>query len=383
MVTCSKTDDGASGLIVLIAQSRSIRQIYWSTDEDQASTLITDLPLSVRVSGVERKGRLQLTLKRLTNELGLLTKHFLPDSGISPFSPDCRTVVFSANAKSRTVSPDMAGIKPALLFIHCGGSGVVAVVYVEKLGFTGTDVDWHLGALFPTPGHHPSLQVAVGETLHIGFCYNLGFIFQGSRFRRGLKLKEDSHSLWFLFRFGDFREEEEKTQPFPGVPSQILQASTPRRREEGESAIDGAMERGVSCVEQWEEEYEFAAVETEEYLCAFDADLYVSALQNNTIKRTLTSSACDSRQQNLIRAFSPTPINSNPIPRQHRKDEENNYDIPGIKSLVMSLSPAWKYDLLQYKLWDLLSVCLHLITAVVFTGSHLFKGFLPIEAACL
>lgn len=81
-------------------------------------------------------------------------------------------------------------------------------------------------------------------------------------------------------------------------------------------------------------------------------------------------SVSDSRQQNLIRAFSPTPINSNPIPPQRRKDEENNYDIPSIKSLVMSLSPPWKYDLLRYKLWDLLSVCSHLITAVVFTGSH-------------
>lgn len=81
-------------------------------------------------------------------------------------------------------------------------------------------------------------------------------------------------------------------------------------------------------------------------------------------------SVSDSRQQNLIRAFSPTPINSNPIPLQRRKDEENNYDIPGIKSLVMSLFPPWKYDLLQYKLWDLLSVCSHLITAMVFTGSH-------------
>lgn len=40
--------------------------------------------------------------------------------------------MFSANAKSRTLSPDMAGIKPVLLFIHCGGGGGVAVVYVEK-----------------------------------------------------------------------------------------------------------------------------------------------------------------------------------------------------------------------------------------------------------
>ncbi len=81
-------------------------------------------------------------------------------------------------------------------------------------------------------------------------------------------------------------------------------------------------------------------------------------------------SVSDSRQQNLIRAFSPMPINSNPIPPQGRKDEENNYDIPGIKSLVMSVSLLWKYDLLRYKLWDLLSVCSHVITAVVFTGSH-------------
>ncbi len=81
-------------------------------------------------------------------------------------------------------------------------------------------------------------------------------------------------------------------------------------------------------------------------------------------------SVSDSRQQNLIRAFSPMPINSNPIPPQCRKDEENNYDIPGIKSLVMSVSLLWKYDLLRYKLWDLLSVCSHVITAVVFTGSH-------------
>lgn len=60
------------------------------------------------------------------------------------------------------------------------------------------------------------------------------------------------------------------------------------------------MERGVSCVALWEEEYEFAAVETEKYLCvcAFDADLYVSALQNNTIKRTLTSSAWYSQDIN-------------------------------------------------------------------------------------
>ncbi len=41
-----------------LTQSRSIQQIYCSADEDQASTLITDLPLSVRVSGVEQKGRL-------------------------------------------------------------------------------------------------------------------------------------------------------------------------------------------------------------------------------------------------------------------------------------------------------------------------------------
>ncbi len=41
-----------------LTQSRSIQQICCSADEDQASTLITDLPLSVRVSGVEQKGRL-------------------------------------------------------------------------------------------------------------------------------------------------------------------------------------------------------------------------------------------------------------------------------------------------------------------------------------
>ncbi|KAL1271267.1 hypothetical protein QQF64_030283 [Cirrhinus molitorella] len=48
-----------------LTQSRSIHQIYCSTDEDQASTLITDLPLSVRVSGVERKGRLQAEAETL------------------------------------------------------------------------------------------------------------------------------------------------------------------------------------------------------------------------------------------------------------------------------------------------------------------------------
>lgn len=39
--------------------------------------------------------------------------------------------------------------------------------------------------------------------------------------------------------------------------------------------------------------------------------------------------------KNLIRAFKRAPISGNPIP-------ENNYDIPGIKSLVMSISLGWK-----------------------------------------
>lgn len=65
--------------------------------------------------------------------------------------------------------------------------------------------------------------------------------------------------------------------------------------------------------EQWEEEYEFAAVETERYLCvcAFDAGLYVSALQNNTIKRSLTSSAWYSqdinKEREQYRQFWPAP----------------------------------------------------------------------------
>ncbi len=69
-------------------------------------------------------------------------------------------------------------------------------------------------------------------------------------------------------------------------------------------------EEGGSCKEQeraekWEEECEFAAVETERYLCVcvctFDAGLYVSALQNNTIKRSLTSSAWYSQDINKER----------------------------------------------------------------------------------
>lgn len=68
-----------------LTQSRSIQQIYCSADEDLASTLITDLPLSVRVSGVERKGCLQA-------EGETLNKWTWPaDVGVPPssFTPAC------------------------------------------------------------------------------------------------------------------------------------------------------------------------------------------------------------------------------------------------------------------------------------------------------